>query len=100
MAKTHARLDWLRRLECTTQVAPNGPLRMGEIEVRDNRSGATYKGIAAVRKVAWQIPAYWPLLPLLYLPAVARRIDPMSRGCGDGGCELPGSAPSEETATR
>ena len=100
MAKMHMRLDWLRRLECSTDEAPSGPLKMGEIEVRDEHTGATFKGIAAVRQVAKQIPAYWPLLPLLHFPPIAKKIDAMTSGCEDGGCALPKTEAREEEAAR
>jgi hypothetical protein len=100
MARVHAFFDWLNRVDCTTEEAPSGPLRMGEIEVREIATGLTFKGVAAVRKVARQIPAYWPLLPLLYLPPVARKIDAMVSGCEDGSCGLPVSVPHEEGAVR
>ena len=60
---------------------------MGEIEVRDHQSGQTFKGIAAVRKVLRQIPAYYPLIPLMYLPPIAKKMDTMVRGCEEGSCE-------------
>jgi hypothetical protein len=45
----------------------------------------------------WQ-PAYLPLLPLLYLPPVARRIDREARGCADGSCVV--SAPPTHAEVR
>jgi hypothetical protein len=88
VSKIHAFFDWLNRVDYSTDEAPSGPLRMGEIEVRDHQSGQTFKGIAAVRKVLRQIPAYYPLIPLTYLPPIATKIDTMVRGCDDGSCEL------------
>lgn len=32
--------------------------------------GKTYEGFAAYRALAWAIPLWWPLLPLVYLPGV------------------------------
>lgn len=98
MARMHQFFDWLGRLECTTAEAPSGPLRMGEIEVVDHRSGVAIKGIEAVRTVARQIPAYWPLLPLLYLPPVARKIDGVVRGCDGESCGVPTAAECREEA--
>lgn len=88
VSRVHAFFDWLNRVECSTDEAPSGALKMGEIEVRDHRTGATFKGVAAVRQVARQIPAYWPLLPLLHVPPIARKIDAELRGCDDGSCAL------------
>src|SRR3954468_10888547 len=75
ISRVHHAFDWLGLVDCTTDPAPGGPLKMGEIEVEDLRTGATCKGVDAVRAVARQIPAYWPLLPLLFIPPIARRID-------------------------
>jgi hypothetical protein len=33
-------------------------------------SGRTYFGFAAYRAMAWRIPAFWPVVPALYLPGV------------------------------
>lgn len=38
--------------------------------VRSN--GKVYDGFAGYRALAWAIPLWWPLLPLLYLPGVPR----------------------------
>jgi hypothetical protein len=32
--------------------------------------GRTYDGFEGYRALAWAIPLWWPLLPLLYLPVV------------------------------
>jgi predicted DCC family thiol-disulfide oxidoreductase YuxK len=32
--------------------------------------GRTFFGFSAYRAMAWRIPAFWPILPLLYLPGV------------------------------
>ena len=85
ISRFHQRFDWLGRLECSTATPPDGvPLRMGEILLRDNATGAQCRGVDVVRAIFRNIPAYWPLLPLLYLPPLARRIDRETRGdCGD-----------------
>lgn len=63
--------------------------------------GRTYAGFAAYRALAWAIPGWWPLLPVLYLPGVpqvgqmvyeriaARRLEQ--------GCPVPVSAGTEMT---
>jgi hypothetical protein len=70
LARRHQRLDWLRRLEVTTDMPPTGPLRMGEIAVQDLRTGALMKGADCFELLFRHIPAYWPLLPLLHIPFV------------------------------
>lgn len=87
-ARLHHRLDWLGRFEDATGVSPMGPLRMGEVVVRDLRSGETRRGAAGFVLLCRQIPAYWPLLPLLRIPALRRRIDRELHGCGDTGCAI------------
>ena len=74
-ARLHRRLDWLGRFEDSTGVSPVGPLRMGEVVVQDMRSGETLRAAAGFTLLCRQIPAYWPLLPLLRIPAVSRRIE-------------------------
>ena len=89
MGQVHATLDWLGRIERSSDTPPSGALKPGEIAVVDHRSGRTLFGIHAVRMVARQVPAYLPILPLLYLPPIARKLDAMTRGCEDGACGLP-----------
>jgi hypothetical protein len=89
IARVHRFFDWLDRVEVSTADPVTGPLRPGEIAVEDLRTGATYKGVKAVRLIFRQIPAYWPILPLLRVPFVARRVDREVRGCTDGGCGVP-----------
>ncbi|MDB5352850.1 MAG: hypothetical protein JWN86_4097 [Planctomycetota bacterium] len=100
IARVHHVFDWLNRVETSTETPPTGPLRMGEIAVHDHRTGTILKGVGAVRKIAMQIPAYWPLLPLLWIPPLARRIDHEVRGCDDGSCGVPQTSPEKETAGR
>jgi hypothetical protein len=88
IARVHKALDWLDRVQVSTDAPRTGPLRMGEIAVEDLRTGATTKGVEAVRQVARQIPAYTLLRPLLHIPPLARKVDREVRGCADGHCEL------------
>ena len=89
IARMHRRLDWLRRFEDSTGISPLGPMRMGQIVVQDLRRGVTLRGAEGFALLCRQIPAYWPLLPLLRVPALRRFIERETGGCGDGGCALP-----------
>jgi hypothetical protein len=88
-ARMHHSLDWLNRFEDSTQTPADGPLRVGEIAVQDLRKGVVLRGIACFRLLCKQVPAYWLLLPLTYLPPVRRRIEKDICGCLDGACEIP-----------
>jgi hypothetical protein len=87
-ARPHRRLDWLGRFEDSTGVSPVGPLRLGEVVVQDLRSGTTLRGVAGFTLLCRQIPAYWPLLPLLRIPALRRRVDRKLHGCAGNACAL------------
>ncbi|HUW51812.1 MAG TPA: hypothetical protein VMV99_00110 [Rhodanobacter sp.] len=87
-ARWHRRLDWLHRFEDSTGIAPVSPLRMGEVVVQDLRSGHTLRGADASALLCRQIPAYWPLLPLLRLPRVRRAVEREFAGCADDRCDL------------
>ncbi|MFC5580738.1 hypothetical protein [Rhodanobacter terrae] len=63
-----------------------GPLRLGEVVVQDLRSGTTLRGAAGFALLCRQIPAYWPLLPLLSNPALRRRVEREFSGCANAGC--------------
>ena len=87
-ARWHRRLDWLNRFEDSTGVSPVGPLRLGEVVVQDLRRNTTLRGAAGFSLLCRQIPAYWPLLPLLWIPALRRRVEREFNGCGGSGCAL------------
>lgn len=88
IAGVHRRFDWLGRVAISTEDPPGGPpLVMGEIAVEDMATGEVFRGAEAVRRLFRQIPAYWVLLPVLRVPAVARRVERETRGCADGSCE-------------
>ncbi|HZH43390.1 MAG TPA: hypothetical protein VEY50_04845 [Lysobacter sp.] len=84
LARRHRRLDWLGRFEDATESPLPRPLRKGEVLVRDLRTGELHAGADGVALLFRQIPAYWPLLPLLALPPVRRRVERDVAGdCGD-----------------
>lgn len=87
-ARWHRRLDWLGRFEDSTAASPLGTLRLGEVVVEDLRSGQTLRGAGGFALLCRQIPAYWPLLALLLLPAARRGIDREWNGCGGGHCGI------------
>ena len=91
-ARVHGWFNWFGTLTVSTLTPPTGPLVPGAIAVEDPRTGQTVLGVRAARWVVRAIPAYWPVLPLLYIPFVARRIDREARGCADGRCVVPAHA--------
>ena len=90
IARVHRSLDWLGRLRFSTGLPKCGPLRLGEIAVEDTRTEEIAKGVEAVRRIYRQVPAYLPLLPLLWIPPIARWVDRDVRGCEEG-CTVPGA---------
>ena len=74
-AASHHRLDWLDRFEDSTEPPASGPVRKGKIAIQDLRNGAYFHDASGFAFLFSQIPAYWPLLPLLWLPAVRRRME-------------------------
>ena len=87
-ARAHKFLDWLNRVDTSTEDPACGPMAMGEIVVEDLKTGEILHGVDAVRKIYWQIPAYWVLLPLLRIPAIARYVDREVRGCVGDSCAV------------
>jgi len=63
-------------------------VRRGKIAIENLRTGATYRDAEGFAQLFRQIPAYWPLLPPLWLPAVRRRmeqeLDPATRRLPSG----------------
>jgi hypothetical protein len=93
IARVHQAFDWRNRVAVSTGTPATGPLQPGRIAVLDHSTGVTTRGGHAVRRIVRNIPAYTPLRPLLWLPAVARAID---RGCSAGGCTVP-QRPGEQS---
>jgi predicted DCC family thiol-disulfide oxidoreductase YuxK len=98
IVRMHHRLDWLGRIEDTTAPARSGALRMGEIVVEDLRTGRLLHGADAVEAILRAVPLYWPLLPLLAIPAVRRRADADARGEAACACEVPVNRSSRRTS--
>ncbi|RAN82062.1 hypothetical protein B5P43_10305 [Bacillus sp. SRB_336] len=78
----------MHRFEDSTGLSPVGPLRLGEVVVQDLRHGTTLRGAAGFALACRQIPAYWPLLPLLRIPALRRRVEREFSGCSGASCAL------------
>jgi len=84
----HHAVDWFNRIADTTTTPPTGPLRMGEVVVADLRTGRILRGAEGVKLVYQQAPAYWLLLPLLWIPRMRALIDREVRGCSDDSCQI------------
>lgn len=98
IARIHHAVDWLDRIADTTETPPGGPLQMGEVVVQDLRNRQFFHGAEAAALVYRQAVAYWPLLPLLWIPPVRAWIDREMRGaCGGDSCQI---APSGHSTTR
>ncbi len=75
-ARMHQRLDWLDRIEDSTESPwPRRSMRMGEVVVEDIRDGSLHEGASGMRLLCREVPAYWILLPLFALPGFRRRVD-------------------------
>jgi hypothetical protein len=87
IARLHHQLDWLGRIrDSTDDPVGHAPVRKGEIVVLDLSTGTFLEGVHAVRKIFRQVPLYLPLLPILRIPALARRADADARGHAGPGC--------------
>lgn len=88
LAKLTRRLDWLGRVEVSTDIPLSGPLELGEIAVQDLRSGQIFLGVEATKAVCWQIPVYFFYGVLLQVPFIARRAARKKPGCNDNSCSI------------
>ena len=66
-AQRTARLDWLGRVELSTEESPLGKVPPGEIVVVEGNSGRAFSGIRATRKLCLQIPILFPYGLVLHL---------------------------------
>lgn len=93
IARFHHRLDWLGRLESSTTRPPNGvKLRKGQIYIEDTARGQQVRGADAFALLARQIPLYWWMLPLLWIPAVRRWVAAEMDAPGAEDCHAPAGA--------
>jgi hypothetical protein len=89
-ARWHERLDWLNRVQISARTpAGRRPLRFGDVIVADLRDGHLLEGAEGFARLAQQVPAVWPILALLPIAAVRKRVDREMRGACDDSCELP-----------
>lgn len=85
-ARAHKSLDWLHRVEVSTQTPTSGPLRMGEVVVEMLDDGRLIRGAEAFAAICRCIPAYTPFLLLLRLPAVRAFAEREMTGCDGQAC--------------
>ena len=86
-AEQTARLDWLGRIEPSTERSPLGEVPVGEIVVFDRRRSTVFTGVYATRKVCLQVPLYFPYGLLLYVPFIRRAAARGKPGCNGEVCE-------------
>ncbi len=88
-AQRTARLDWLGRVDLSTEESPAGPVPVGEIVVVDRQRGELLTGIYATRTICLHVPAFLPFGLLLNLPFMRRAISRRDTGCAGEACPLP-----------
>ena len=99
MARLHHLFDWFNRVAVVTTTPPTGPLQMGEIIVEDLATGRFLAGAEGLNVISRQIPLYWWVLPLLWIPAVRARADRQNRGCTNGSCQIGSFGRNRNAAT-
>ncbi|WP_420427690.1 hypothetical protein [Algiphilus sp.] len=82
------RLDWLQRVNLSMDDSPIGEVPIGEIVVLDARNQRVYSGIDATRKLCLQVPAYWLVGWLLFLPPLRAWLGRKKPGCNGAQCEI------------
>ena len=88
-AKAHRVLDWLGRVDISTEDPTTGPLRMGEVVVEDLSDHQLLRGAEGIELIWRNIPAYALFLPLFRVPAFRRYVDKEVSGCDGDACEVP-----------
>ena len=82
------KLDWLKRVAVATEDSPIGPVPAGEIVVVDNSTDKIYTGVYATRIVCMQVPLYFLLGLLLYIPPIRLLVGRKKQGCNGDACEI------------
>ncbi len=93
IARFNAAVDWLGRFDASTEVPPNGqPLRKGQIYVEDLATHRQVRGDDAFALLCRQIPVYWPLLVLRWIPPLRRHFAAEMDALGVEDCHAPAGA--------
>lgn len=87
-ARLTEKLDWLGRVVPVTEDSPIGPVPVGEIVVVDNAIDKVYTGIFATRVICMQVPVYFLLGLLLYIPPIRQFFGRKKPGCNGDACEI------------
>jgi hypothetical protein len=87
-AKANHFLDWLGRVDSSTDTPPTGPLRLGEIVIEEYATGQIHRGVEGVELIWHNIPLFMLFLPLLKIPAFRHYVDREARGCSGGACAM------------
>lgn len=74
IARLHRLFDWLGRISTSTATPPGGPLVPGRIVVIDLVRHVRVRGVDAVALICRHVLPYWPMLVLLRIPAVRRKV--------------------------
>lgn len=86
-ARRTEKLDWLGRVALATEDSPIGPVARGEIVVVDNATDKVYASILATRVVCMQVPVYFLIGLLLYVPPIRQFFGRNKQGCNGDACE-------------
>ncbi len=87
-ANSTSSLDWLHRFEISTDTPPTGELKIGDIAVLDKAKGKIYTGGYASRVICLNIPIYYIIGLLMYLPPIFKLIDKNKVGCNGESCDI------------
>ena len=87
-AERTARLDWLGRVELTTEDSPLGEVPAGRIVVVDKRNNRIHTGVYATRKVCMQIPLFFPYGLVLHALPIGVLGGKAKRACDGDACDF------------
>ncbi len=83
-----AKLDWLGRVNVSTDTSPIGEVPKGEIVVVDDVTQRVYTGIYATRAICLRVPAYFLYGLALYVSPIRRLFAKDDPGCDGDACEI------------
>ena len=86
-AATTSTLDWLNRIGVSTATPPTGELEKGDI-VLISEDGRAYTSGYATRQICLNIPVYFLLGVLLYLPPLLALASKGKAGCNGDSCDI------------
>ena len=91
-AQQTANLDWLNRVQISTEDSPIGQVPRGQIIVVENATQKVFTGVYATRMICLQVPVYFLYGLVLFIPPIRNIFAKGMQDCNGDACQVPESS--------